>query len=98
MPRSPGGAALALELADMRAGGKGPLAGPGHDDGPDVAGLGGLQRVERRPERLQQFARHEVERRVDERQPRDPSELEVDERFGHEAPSKSAARPIGPVA
>ena len=44
----PPGPALRLELADVRAGRERPLAAPGHDDRPDVAGRRRLERRQRR--------------------------------------------------
>jgi hypothetical protein len=48
-------------------------------------------------ELLGELARDEVERRVDELEVRDATQLERDE-IAHDAAPKSAARPIGPVA
>ena len=91
------GAALLLELADVRTGGEGALAAAGHDDRTDVAGGRGGQDGQCGGQLVEERSRDQVQRRVVELETGDAAELERDE-LAHDAAPKSAASPIGPVA
>ena len=69
MARSAGRPTLGLELADMRAGREGTLPSPTHDDRPNLAGLGRLERRQCGTKLDEKLLRDEVERRIDQLDP-----------------------------